>query len=40
MFLFTHILGDIWDNFRVNCLNFTENVANFKGYQCLSKMKV
>ena len=20
----------------VNCLNFTENIANFKGHQCLS----
>ena len=24
----------------VNCLNFTENIANVKGHQCLSKMKV
>ena len=22
----------------VNCLNFTENIANFKGHQCLSMM--
>ena len=24
----------------VNRLYFTENIANFKGHQCLSKMKV
>ena len=33
--LLTHILGDIWGNFRLNCLKFTENMANFKGHQCL-----
>ena len=37
MSLLTHILGDIWGNFWVNCLNFTENIANFKGHQCLWK---
>ena len=40
MSLLTHILWDIWGNFIGNCLNFIENIANFKGHQCLCKMKV
>ena len=40
MSLLTHILGAYRVISGVDCLNFTENIANFKGHECLSKMKV
>ena len=37
--LLTHILGSYGIISGVNCLNFIENIANFKRHQCLSKDK-
>ena len=36
-FLLTHILGSYGIISGVNCLNFIENIANFKRHQCVSK---